>query len=325
MVFCREQLTLQTFSFKVFHYEDILLEFSTDVEGTMFLYDGLGLASPLKIIRKKIIKLVNFQCLVKIFKTIRASESHKIIYTSTKSASSTHIIPKKPFILHLNYNMLSNIPSFSTNVMNLETNGEFKINCTVMMLKYSGPHDSLCKYGGLVAYDTQKNKNKHVISLCNENISQFTQPRNIYSTFNKLVLVIYSYKEYSKLNVTVKITTSVCDLVRIDICKIYSLYSLWEDFDPLIGNYIDEITKFSNVRLYLIEREYIEEDFVHITFSLENITCGILQLSSDTGKYIDTCYVLLKPRPIIKSDKDLVYFIAGLFNYQVLNMMNLVR
>ena len=313
MVFFRENSTLQTFSIKVNHYEDILLEISTDLESTMFLLDGPGLVSPWKIIRKKITKLARFQCLVKIYKTLRASGSLQVIYTSVKSLSSTHIIPKESPLLYLNYNMLNNTNSIKRSVLNLETNDAFKINCTVMVLRYAGPLDSSCKYGGLVAYETQENVNKHVISLCNENISQFSQPRNIYSTFNKLVLVVYNYKEYSKLNVTVKITTSVCELVRIDICKIYSF---WDDFDPLIGKYIADITKFSNLRLYLVENEFIERDFGHLTFSLENITCGVLQFTSNSGKYRDICDVHLKPKPITKSDKDLLYFMTGLFIYQ---------
>ena len=161
---------------------------------------------------------------MKIYKILTANDCLQIIYTSVKLPGSTYVIPEEPSIFYLDFNMSNNKHSMRSSVVNLETNNKFKINCTVMMLKYSGPLDSSCKYGGLVAYDTQENINKHIISLCNENISQFSQPRNMYSTENKLVFVVYSYKEYSNLNVTVKITTSVCDLVRIDICKIYSFW-----------------------------------------------------------------------------------------------------
>ena len=89
-----------------------------------------------------------------------------------------------------------------------------------------------------------------------------------------------------------------------------------DDLDPLVGNYIDEITRLSHLRLYLTENEYIERDFGHLTFSLENITCGVLQFYSNTGNYREICDVHLKPRPITESDKDLLYFMTGLFTYQ---------
>ena len=53
IIFSKQSTTLQTFSIKVNHYEGILLAFSTDIQWIIFLHNGPGLASPLKIIRKK--------------------------------------------------------------------------------------------------------------------------------------------------------------------------------------------------------------------------------------------------------------------------------
>ncbi len=89
------------------------------------------------------------------------------------------------------------------------------INVTIVMLHYEGEMDALnCMYGGVAGPEENGSTQSNTLALCSP---QHTG-RSLYSSESKMKIVIYHYKHYSTLNVSLLISGTQCTPVRINDC-----------------------------------------------------------------------------------------------------------
>ena len=94
------------------------------------------------------------------------------------------------------------------------------INVTIVMLHYEGEMDALnCMYGGVAGTEENGNTESGTLSLCSpQHIG-----RSLYSSESKMKIVIYHYKHYSTLNVSLLISGTQCRPIKINDCVYHYL------------------------------------------------------------------------------------------------------
>ena len=60
--------------------------------------------------------------------------------------------------------------------------------------------------------------------------------QNVYSNENKLLIVITSYHPYSSLRIEVKVSVTMCKVIKIDACQNYHGYRTYYSFDVTAFN-----------------------------------------------------------------------------------------
>ena len=93
------------------------------------------------------------------------------------------------------------------------------VNLTLMNVTYSGFNDPLCTFAGITLYGLNNNSYKEITNLCTSVDSIFTY-RDIYSKSIETLLVVYCYKEYGILNLTMQLSTTKCEPVKINTCAL---------------------------------------------------------------------------------------------------------
>ena len=87
-------------------------------------------------------------------------------------------------------------------------------------MNYIGKNHSSCGFAGLTSYDIYTNGTFEKIStICHNNNYQEYKCRNIYTQNSEMLLVLYSYQQYSKFNLALSVSTSQCKTTTIDICE----------------------------------------------------------------------------------------------------------
>ena len=123
------------------------------------------------------------------------------------------------------------------------------VNLTITDYFYEGLDSAGCSYGGLAAFEIIKGINHEILSLCNKKTNLLTKHRNIYSAEEKLLVVVYSYRNYSRIRVQLKISSTVCEVIRVDICKLQQLTG------SKLANYVHKITQFSTLNFLVKNHE----------------------------------------------------------------------
>ena len=132
-----------------------------------------------------------------------------------------------------------------------------------------------CNYTGLVAFHMESaDKFRHKFSLCDGVFKH----RNIYSETSAILLVIYSYREYGTLNVTVGFSTTSCKLKIIDICTLYSLCAM-SGLNKECIKFRKESFDFPNPRYSMVAHNG------HFQVNVPNGECLVVQLLQETGDY----------------------------------------
>ncbi len=103
------------------------------------------------------------------------------------------------------------------NMTKVKTHKYFHVNVTITSLTISHKRNKMCHFGGLAAYERDSQVKNNIAILCSQHSYVFKH-RNIYSTNNSLMLIVYSYHEYGSLNVSLDISRTACDKTHVDAC-----------------------------------------------------------------------------------------------------------
>ena len=94
----------------------------------------------------------------------------------------------------------------------------FHFSCNFSSVFPMKVDDSNCTYGG-VSFSTIEGEHfREVRLLCSTKINDLLNLQNVYSDQNKLIFVKFAYKEYSSLNLTLKVSFTSCKFVAINVC-----------------------------------------------------------------------------------------------------------
>ena len=156
----------------------------------------------------------------------------------------------------------------------LHAQSDFQVNVTVMAMSYKSTksHSQDCRYGGLVFTEDLKGNEKEIGPFC-QNHSYLTEvSRSYYSSNSTLIMVFYSYDEYSTINVTLKLTQTKCKPVALSYYDV-QLFCQYKESHNHCAKYLQQITQGTAVSLSLSSSENFE-----ILFSLSSPGCVVVHI-----------------------------------------------
>ncbi len=121
-----------------------------------------------------------------------------------------------------------------THVIQLKRFDQKNINVTITSLNYTGNKDDLgCIYGGVAALKGTRKNLKEQLSIC----TTLDIARSLYSSSENLTLVIYQYKFYSSIKITLSLSLTECQAFKINDCVYAYLCNCIEtQIEALCGN-----------------------------------------------------------------------------------------
>ena len=221
-------------------------------------FDGPDTLSPMlpsTYLNAKLHEMVtsSFQCILNVCMGCTNSFS----YQYELHINSFVVTPVKSIIL--NYQNVSNfVYQYNTQQTNRNVDiisvlvpHNLKINITIQNLSHDYNQNFLCTYGGFVIHESMEAKeNSQISAKCTPHRDIF-RFQNIYSNGSVILLVVYSYREYGSMNLSVVFSTTKCSIVRVncdpwnatqslDLCTVFQFtnylkyYEPWTDYGSII-------------------------------------------------------------------------------------------
>ncbi len=193
---------------KYFHIQTSKLKFLLlphDV--SVDIFDGPGPLSPkLKTVNQAVTS--TFQCVVIAFIT------QKVVSKQIQFSSKNHIFLKHQPLSPTGQAFISFNECYKSNIAihGFDTSPNLQINLTVLNLGHSSPSNHLCHHAGVSALGEQF---QEVYLECQNKVQMF---RSTYSTSSSVILVLYCYPEYTSFNISLKISTTKCQIKRENTC-----------------------------------------------------------------------------------------------------------
>ena len=140
----------------------------------------------------------------------------------------------------------------------------FQLNVTAITVKSKMPRNVNCLYAGIVTGERLSSENREARTICE---CDEGQAKSFYTYKSSLIIVVYWYSIYSRINSSVMISQTKCKLVIIDLCFL--------GFLILHGNghhkfYLNDLNKFSNIKISI----YFYD---HLSYEIKAGTCAIVQ------------------------------------------------
>ena len=208
-----------------------LTQSNKKVDLKFYLFNGPGIRSDKHLLTSSVFSTPSFQCVITLQHEEQASFHQHIQY----SAVNLNIA-----VLHEKKLSFSTVETKSSPSVQILRNvvpfvKGLSLQLSVEALSYTGPEMPYCLHGGLVMFELFMDKKKQQTPLCTNN---FAMQKNIlpFFSFSEMVpLVIFTFKHYSKINITLDISYTACQVTTIDVCQRYhenqqQLYILVSDF-----------------------------------------------------------------------------------------------
>ena len=212
----------------------------------------------------------SFQCLVNII----PSDSKKNTFVNYSSIQLEAMLKKE--IHKISYLTLFGNSNcrFRPCLIVLYAQPDFQVNVTVINMCYKSTklHSHNCRYGGLVFTEDMNGNEKEIGPFC-ENHSNFTESsRSYYSSNSTLIMVLYSYDEYSTVNVTLRLSQTKCKPVALSYYDV-QLFCQYKESHNHCAKYLKQITRGTVLSLTLSFSENFE-----ILFSLSSPGCVVVHI-----------------------------------------------
>lgn len=222
--FIQTKSTLHTSHVKVEHYKIVNIKLFRPVLSFVNFHDGPGVKYP--SIRPPVSFHSNsvsfgtssFQCVVL---CLEHAHRNYIQYSSLEVWS-----PKQIEYIHTNITV--SFPGQACQEKEVcmwllfSRKGSY-VNASVQDLVSSGHDNPHCFYAGLAAYDIGRsqmlNSEQCVIKRYEDKNETFEKYRNIFSQWNRMLLVIFSFKKYVSFSVKMSISITKCRPILINACS----------------------------------------------------------------------------------------------------------
>ena len=146
--------------------------------------------------------------------------------------------------------------------------------------------DSACSTRGIVAGEMLLDDYRQTETLCDNFHDGAKEPSpSFYSHNSSLTLVLYWYKPYSTIYVTINLSQTKCKPVRINVCE-YDITCHGSSMPSKCDQYLKYVTKYTMINTFHAIRLHNYQDNL-IMFTQEKGTCIIFHiLSNNTNKFI---------------------------------------
>ena len=120
----------------------------------------------------------------------------------------------------------------------MESPVQTHFNINIIWFRYYAEHEDLgCKYGGISLFDFILDQMEETRSYCTTRLYDQFNLQPFYSKNNKTIIVMYSYKHYSRLSVAINVSITDCHIVKTNVCEMNLVskvskklcYSFWKN------------------------------------------------------------------------------------------------
>lgn len=266
---------------------------------THVVFDGPGfLSNKLKPIGK-VYTTSTFQCFVQTLSPKQAV----IKYKSRDIAISQ--------VIHLSQNQTVkiSIPAKDLTVspisLVVKSVQNIQILTTITNMVYNTHNTTTCQFGGLAVFE----RKEEMLTMCEHHNGSVSRNREIYFSSQTATFVVFWYKFYGDMNVSLTVSQTKCKPVNIDSYK-YKHTCLIKAKITKCNSYLAHISINSDMEL--------RQDREKLYFSLVRGACTVLQVKQrepylKTFRFQWSCYsqLFLMPRKILVPNFVLNYRITG--------------
>ena len=197
-----KDIRVMKFALRTKKYQHFIIKFTNDSELVVELYDGPGTYSP-NIFKKNNESHITstFQSIIYLWVPSTNRLNTKCGFQFVTESSSVRMN------IQLNYSLPHIISQVFTKYEVWKIFSYYNVNLTIINLTYTGFNDPLCTFAGITVYNVNSDSYKEITTECIlfSNILPF---KNIYSRSNETLLVLYSYKEYGNLSLTMQFSST---------------------------------------------------------------------------------------------------------------------
>ena len=281
-------VTLQRIHIQVERLYSLRIKINLSKFISVNIYDGPGTISPM-VYTDQYIHTSTFQCvlypLTRHKETVRTN-LNQIMYSSKNLTHLKKVEIEADYLGTLHYFTGMCTGNSDACLIILSTKNPYNVNISISYFLYKGRDNLHCFFAGLTSY-VPNNNNLNIISqICFTN-DRFYKHQNIYSNTSSILLIIYSYKEYGLLNITLAISSTTCKAISINICSLTFLCK--SSSHALCTQFFLETKQLTNVKS-TIDKE-LEFDFhfmenkplnpSYFKFQINTTECVIMQINHD--------------------------------------------
>ena len=196
-------------------HQIFIINFTVNSQATIDLFDGPGTLSPnIYLCNQESYTTSTFQCAIHLWTPFTENLERECGFTFvTMPSNISKKIKMSNFLTHTISHELTN-----SKIWKIFSNVHLKL--TIKTIMYTGYNDPICTFAGISVYSA--NKDTEITNDC-FSFYDFNIDKDIYPSSNVTLLVLYSYKEYGDLNITMQLSTTQCKPVTIDTCALTHL------------------------------------------------------------------------------------------------------
>ena len=253
------------------------------------VYDGPGLLADVSK-NQRIKQCSTFQCIIHLL-THRNHLLHANIKYYTEALPSLERVKiSQEQLLSINLPNMNCLDTVCTVAIHIPDG--YHIIVTVNKLLRIGLYDETCLYGGLVASEQLTDDYRQSGTVC-EHYHGTEHPRKFYSHKSSLILILYWYKMYSKINITVDISSTSCELVNIDICHYHNVCK--EDTSLSCLLYLNYVTQYASINISIEVTHSSLTPFIPILIltPLQNKCYVLALLQNETIRDLMFCQICM--------------------------------
>ena len=307
-------------------FQYIILSVLQVKDNAYFLYDGPDTKSRRLKSKGEIYTTAAFQCLIFIFTELYSSILYQNISFVAKSLKNNNIIKlKENQTLIVSYNLHTYCKkALIVCIISVTVPVGYFVNATTLNLTLHGVKDSMCSTGGVAVYEPINVKYSEIATFCQSH-SGVHRSRNIYSKGPMLLLVLYSYKEYSKLEVVLELSVTRCTLLLMNVWKYHAFCDHLSYNSRKCSEFINESVQNTTLTINLECNSYGQFTVCDgLDVKMEDSTCATIQINNSLkqikGISINELCNFRGPRlnlrfePISRAGSELLILMSGYFN-----------
>ena len=195
-----------------------MINFTVNSQATIDLFDGPGTLSPnIYLYNQESYTTSTFQCAIHLWTPFTENLERECGFTFvTMPSNISKKIKMSKFLTHTISHELTN-----SKIWKIFSHANLKL--TIKTIMYTGYNDPICTFAGISVYSA--NKDTEITNDC-FSFYDYIIDKDIYSNSNMTLLVIYFYKEYGTLNITMQLSMTQCKSVTINTCALTYLCQL---------------------------------------------------------------------------------------------------
>ena len=278
---------ITTYKILVEKYQKIYLFSQLPSHSHAIIYNGPGYLAQKNIVQSKSqpILINSFQIIVQ-FVTKYAEDMFRgnflLTYNTLFGNFNNEVLSKTRMVISMSFTSKS-MHTSSRSILLFRSPHQSSVNATFVRYNFQGIYDPSCPYGAVSFFEEINLKNiTEIKSICSSSYEGHFQ--NVYSSTGRMFIVFYAYRKYSSLNVTVNVSYTRCQSVRIHACIL---------FETCLRRYIMNLspireTCFEDHQYKLIaitdKRLRASDPQMHIFAPVpsgEDEDCAILQMTTD--------------------------------------------